>query len=133
MDSAVRGNENRLVMSSCIISGKPRNERVFSLSLPAAVSGTDDRGRVFHEETRITAINAHEAHCGLRVRIPVGTAVRLSLDVPGTRLLGPPLKLHLAGEITASPRRKKDEIGCFVRIKLFGRFRLLPAEMESPS
>ena len=133
MVSAVRCDENKVIMSSRIISDKPRNERIFSLSLPAAVSGTDDRGRMFHEETRITAINAHEAQCGLKARVPVGTAVRLSMDVPGTLLLGPPLKLFLAGEIATTPRRKQVKSGRSVRIKLFGRFRLQPAEMKSPS
>ncbi|MDW7759054.1 MAG: hypothetical protein SCM96_00255 [Acidobacteriota bacterium] len=126
-------DENKDVMSGRTLSDNSRNERIFSLSLPAAVSGMDDRGRMFHEETRITAINACEAQCGLKARVPVGTAVRLSLDVPGTLLLGPPLKLFLAGEISATPRRKQIQSGRSVRIKLFGRFRLQPAEMKSPS
>ena len=125
-----RRADNGHDMSSRIIPDIPRNERFFSLSLPAAVSGTDDRGRMFHEETRITAINAFEAQCGLKVRVPVGTAVRLSMEVPGTLFLGPPLKLLMAGEIAANPRRKDHDAGRSVRIKLFGRFRLQPAEME---
>lgn len=117
-------------MSSRTRSSRQQHERFFALYLPAFITGTDDRGRMFHEETRISSINAFEVRCGLKTRVPVGAAIRLSVDVPGTLFLGPPLKLILAGEVAASQNRKGEGAGRTVFIKLFSRFRLHPKDID---
>lgn len=117
-------------MSRGVRSRETKSERVFALPLSAFITGTDDRGRMFHEETRISSINAFEARCGLKTRVPVGTAIRMAVNVPGTLFLGPPLMLLLAGEITASLRREEGGSGRTVFIKLFSRFRLQPKDLD---
>jgi hypothetical protein len=91
-----------------------RQERVFEFALPALVRGRDIRDRDFAEETRLASLSAQEATLRLRPQVRVGSRLVVTLSVPPTRLLGPPVRLALSGTVSRvageSARTRNDRV-----------------------
>jgi len=76
-----------------------KRERLFELSLPASVKGTDALEREFSEQTQISHLSADEVTFWLRSKVMIGTKLLLSLTIPRTFLLEKPLQLSLSGTV----------------------------------
>lgn len=104
--------------------------RTFDIDLPALIQGLDTGEREFAEQTIVSSINSEEAIVRLRSRVKPGAKVRLSLRIPRTFFLEKPLDLNLTGTISElSSAEKGARKKAAVRVRLDGRFRILPASV----
>jgi len=104
--------------------------RTFDVDLPALIQGVDLSEREFAEQTVVSSINAEEAVVRLRSKVKPGAKVRLSLRIPRTFFLENALDLNLTGTICEPPETAKSaRVKAAVRVRLDGRFRILPASV----
>lgn len=104
--------------------------RTFDVELPALIQGLDSADKEFAEQAIVSSINAEEAVVRLRSKIKPGAKVRLSLRVPRTFFLEKPFDLNLTGTVCEVPDPDQGpRMKSAVRVRLDGRFRILPASV----
>lgn len=76
-----------------------KNEKSFSLSLSAQISGFNSSGKEFEERSVLLKISAREAYFYLKSKVKIGSRLNLTLFVPKTLILEKNLNLCLSGNV----------------------------------
>jgi len=90
-------------------TGTEKKERLFKLSLSAAVNGLDASGQLIDESTRLKAISSQHATFPLAARVLIGSFLHLSLKIPRTLILGNPLFLNISGRVILVRKQESDD------------------------
>ena len=76
-----------------------KKERLFKLSLPISVTGSDAGGQEFSEKSKLIAISSERASFLLNSKVLVGSILNLCLEIPKTLILGRSLNMSLSGRV----------------------------------
>ena len=77
-----------------------KNEKSFSLSLSAQISGINSSGKEFEERSVLLKISAQEACFYLKSKVKIGSRLNLTLYIPKTLILEKNLNLFLSGNVS---------------------------------
>lgn len=113
------------------VTGDRKRERLLELSLPTLVVGENASGKKFKENTQLMTISSEQASFRLKTPVKIGTALKLTLNVPATPFLIHPLKLEISGKISRVEINSDKKFLQLVTIELDRRFQLLPVRQNS--
>jgi hypothetical protein len=105
-----------------------KRERSFELSLPTLVSGIDDKGEEFNEDTKILSISAQNALFWLKSKVLIGTPLHLSLQIPKTIILESRLNLMVSGKVVLVQGNTNNKNSQLVSMQLERAFKIKPSE-----
>ncbi|MDH4219513.1 MAG: hypothetical protein OEW23_12125 [Candidatus Aminicenantes bacterium] len=105
-----------------------KRERSFELSLPTLVSGIDDKGEEFNEDTKILSISAQNALFWLKSKVLIGTPLHLSLQIPKTIILENRLNLMVSGKVVLVQGNTNNKNSQLVSMQLERAFKIRPSE-----
>jgi len=105
-----------------------KRERSFELSLPTLVSGIDDKGDEFNEDTKILSISAQNALFWLKSKVLIGTPLNLSLQIPKTIILENRLNLMVSGKVVLVQGNTNNKNSQLVSMQLERAFKIRPSE-----
>ncbi len=105
-----------------------KRERSFELSLPTLVSGIDDKGEEFNEDTKILSISAQNALFWLKSKVLIGTPLHLSLQIPKTIILESRLNLMVSGKVVLVQDNTNNKNSQLVSMQLERAFKIRPSE-----
>jgi hypothetical protein len=105
-----------------------KRERSFELSLPTLVSGIDNKGEEFNEDTKILSISAQNALFWLKSKVLIGTPLHLSLQIPKTIILESRLNLMVSGKVVLVQGNTNNKNSQLVSMQLERAFKIRPSE-----
>ena len=105
-----------------------KRERSFELSLPALVSGQDDDGKEFSENTKILSISAQNALFWRKSKVLIGSNLNLSLQIPKTIILENRLSLLVSGKVVLVQGNTNNKNSQLVSMQLERTFKIRPSE-----
>ena len=104
-----------------------KNEKSFSLSLSAQVSGINSSGKEFEERSILLKISAQEAYFYLKSKVKKGSRLNLTLYIPKTLILEKNLNLSLSGNVAhikSNGNKGKDHL---IQLDLDKSYKIQPA------
>lgn len=104
-----------------------KNEKSFSLSLSAQISGINSLGKEFEERSVLLKISAKEAYFYLKSKVKMGTKLNLTLYIPKTLVLEKNLSLCLSGNVSYIKSNGDERKNHLIQLNLDKSFKILQA------
>lgn len=113
--------------SFCQRNSSTKNEKSFSLSLSAQVSGINSSGKEFEERSVLLKISAKEAYFYLNSKVKMGTKLNLTLYIPKTLVLEKNFNLCLSGNVSYIKSNGDERKNHLIQLNLDKSFKILQA------
>jgi len=104
-----------------------KNEKSFSLSLSAQISGVNSSGKEFEERSVLLKISAQEACFYLKSKVKIGSRLNLTLYIPKTLILEKNLNLFLSGNVSHIKSNGNERKNHLIQLNLDKSFKILQA------
>ena len=105
---------------------RAKKDKIFYLSLPILIEGTNAEGNIFSEYTELSSISSQTATFYLNFSVSIGCKLKLSLDIPKTPILEKPLNLTTSGTVNHVMIENKNKKKQFISICLDKKYKIHP-------
>ena len=97
-------------------------EKGFDLPLPTLVEGLDSLGIIFQEKTVLSYISQSGSSFWINTEVPLGSELKLSVDLPPRLSDEKELKLIITGRVIFMEAIKNEKSGQRVSLKFDNRY-----------